>query len=86
MMIAAALIAWLAFIALLAITLVAGLTFIALLARVAAWSDAFFQFFHFEDHGFVGCHGFVHRLCEMRFSPAVELRTDRRDRLYPVLS
>ena len=66
-MIAAALIAGLAFIALLAIALVAGVTFIALLAGVAAWSDSLFQFFHFEDHGF------VHRFYTMlRFSPAVE--------------
>ena len=70
-MLTAALIAWLAFIALLTIALVAGLTFIALLAG-STGSDALFQFFHFEDHGFV--HRFcVHRFCTMlRFSPAVE--------------
>jgi hypothetical protein len=46
-MYASALIAWLAFIALLAIALVAGLTFIALLAGRTG-SDALFQFFHIQ--------------------------------------
>lgn len=46
-MLTAALIAWLAFIALLAIALVAGLAFIALLTG-STGSDALFQFFHIQ--------------------------------------